>query len=281
MQQNSIVSEPQKKPIITVITICLNMEAEIENTIRSVLQQEDADFEYIIKDGNSSDNTNNIIRKLIKEYGKENVKHIISEDTGIYDAMNQAVSLSNGEWTIFINGGDRFFDKYVLRDFAYKAKNTSEQVIFGNTLYVLKKKRGYLKLHSDLNMNTIFDMGHQSTFVKSSLVKQLKFDDTYIIAGDKDLMQRLKENDAGFKYINLTVSVCDRNGISAGIRKELYYESKRASNLSQRTALSGYLLWALKRRIARMLPMLESYMFCKKSIDRTMRNYDYNYHEKA
>ena len=82
MQQNSIVSEPQKKPIITVITICLNMEAEIENTIRSVLQQEDADFEYIIKDGNSSDNTNNIIRKLIKEYGKENVKHIISEDTG-------------------------------------------------------------------------------------------------------------------------------------------------------------------------------------------------------
>jgi putative colanic acid biosynthesis glycosyltransferase len=89
---------------ISVITVTLNCEDTIEKTILSVINQPYKNIEFIIIDGGSSDNTNEIISKY-----KKNLACYISEpDSGIYEAMNKGIRFSNGEGLIFLNAGDYF-----------------------------------------------------------------------------------------------------------------------------------------------------------------------------
>ena len=83
---------------ISIITVCFNSEKEIGRTIRSVLGQTYEEFEYIIVDGNSSDNTIEVAKKIIAEYSHKNVRVISEPDRGIYDAMNKAIKLAHGDW---------------------------------------------------------------------------------------------------------------------------------------------------------------------------------------
>lgn len=62
-----INKESNKRPLITIITVVLNDEANIENTILSILNQKYQNIEYIIIDGYSTDNTKEIIKKYSKK----------------------------------------------------------------------------------------------------------------------------------------------------------------------------------------------------------------------
>jgi glycosyltransferase involved in cell wall biosynthesis len=95
---------------ISIITVVLNDEVNIEKTILSVIHQDYINFEYIIIDGGSTDGTLDIINKY-----KDSISLIVSEkDSGLYDAMNKGINLSNGEWLNFMNSGDRFYSNLVL-----------------------------------------------------------------------------------------------------------------------------------------------------------------------
>ena len=76
----------------TIITICFNCEAEIHDTIQSVLSQTCMDYEYLIKDGASKDGTVGIAESHIPTFAEKKIPYriISQEDTGIYDAMNCA-----------------------------------------------------------------------------------------------------------------------------------------------------------------------------------------------
>ena len=98
------------QPKITIITICYNAEACIERTILSVINQTYPNIEYIIIDGNSTDNTLQIVEKY-----KDKITKIISEpDKGIYDAMNKGLRITTGDWVNFMNAGDSFYSNDVL-----------------------------------------------------------------------------------------------------------------------------------------------------------------------
>ena len=97
----------------SIITVCYNAEKYIRSTILSVLQQEYKNYQYIIKDGKSSDSTMEIIHELLD--GNDRVKIISERDLGIYDAMNEAAELAEGEYVLFLNAGDSFCDGTVLK----------------------------------------------------------------------------------------------------------------------------------------------------------------------
>jgi glycosyltransferase involved in cell wall biosynthesis len=97
---------------VSIITISFNSGKTIEATIRSVLAQEDADIEYIIIDGGSTDNTLDIVEKY-----KSRITHVVSEpDEGIYDAMNKGVRLSSGELVGILNSDDTYAYPSVIAD---------------------------------------------------------------------------------------------------------------------------------------------------------------------
>ena len=90
-------------PLISVITICYNSESCIGDTMHSVLGQTYENLEYIIVDGSSQDNTLRIVSTIIKKYPQRNITIISEKDNGIYDAMNKAIRLANGEWLNMMN----------------------------------------------------------------------------------------------------------------------------------------------------------------------------------
>lgn len=95
---------------ITIITVCLNVAADLERTIKSIESQMFKDYEYIIIDGGSSDNS----QALISKYSNCISNFISEPDNGIYDAMNKGVKMASGEWLIMMNAGDVFADENVL-----------------------------------------------------------------------------------------------------------------------------------------------------------------------
>lgn len=119
---------PEKKPLITVITVVYNGVESLEETIKSVLNQTYENVEYIIIDGGSRDGTLDIIRQY--EYG---IDYWVSEnDDGIYDAMNKGISFSKGEWINFMNCGDFFYDSNTLEKFFSSEIENIYSVVYGN-----------------------------------------------------------------------------------------------------------------------------------------------------
>ena len=92
-------------PLFSIITVSYNSQQTITKTIDSVLNQTCKDFEYIIIDGNSSDNTISIIKSYEKKFGNK-LRWISEKDKGIYDAMNKGITLSMGDFIWLVNSDD-------------------------------------------------------------------------------------------------------------------------------------------------------------------------------
>ena len=89
-------------PLISIITITYNAQDFLERTLKSVRNQTSTDFEYILIDGGSKDNTMDLVKS-----NKELFTVIISEkDEGLYDAMNKGLRNASGEYVWFMNAGD-------------------------------------------------------------------------------------------------------------------------------------------------------------------------------
>lgn len=103
------------KPLLSVVTVVYNNVRDIGHTLLSVTQQDYPHIEYIVLDGASTDGTQDVIRKF-----SDKISIFRSEpDKGIYDAMNKALTLATGDYVIFMNSGDTFYDlKTVSRVFA-------------------------------------------------------------------------------------------------------------------------------------------------------------------
>jgi len=105
----------QFNPVLSVITIVYNNVRDIERTMLSVINQSYTPIEYIVVDGLSTDGTLNVINNY-----RDKVSKLISEkDKGIYDAMNKGLAAATGDYVVFMNSGDEFYDSQtVARVFA-------------------------------------------------------------------------------------------------------------------------------------------------------------------
>lgn len=95
---------------ISIITVCWNSASTIEKTIKSIQEQDYAEIEYIIVDGNSKDNTLDII----KRYPNVITKWISESDKGLYDAMNKGIKMASGEYIGIVNADDTLADGHVI-----------------------------------------------------------------------------------------------------------------------------------------------------------------------
>ena len=98
----------------SIVTVSYNMADHIKKTIDSVLGQSFKDFQYVIVDGGSKDET----VEIVKQYANAIDTFVSEPDGGIYDAMNKGVRLSEGDYVIFMNVGDTFASNRTLQDIA-------------------------------------------------------------------------------------------------------------------------------------------------------------------
>ncbi|GGB30675.1 glycosyltransferase family 2 protein [Mucilaginibacter rubeus] len=114
-------------PRLSVIIIVYNNVRDIERTIRSVINQTYTNIEYIIVDGLSNDGTLQVIDK----YKSQITKFISEKDEGIYDAMNKGLALATGDYVIFMNSGDEFYDNETVA--AVFAAAEDADIYYGET----------------------------------------------------------------------------------------------------------------------------------------------------
>ena len=131
----------------SVVVVCYNAGKKLTDTVASILDQTDADYEIVVKDGGSTDGSLEALKDLVSERAMEDRLRLICEkDAGIYDAMNAALKHVTGEYVIFMNCGDAFYDAEVLKkvseaiDSVHEAQGKAAHEVFYGNRYLTPTK---------------------------------------------------------------------------------------------------------------------------------------------
>jgi len=220
----------QNKYFFSIITITYNNLDGLIETHRSVLRQQDSDYEWIVIDGGSTDNTKDYLDGL----GQPNITWVSEKDKGIYDAMNKGAARANGQYLLFLNAGDTLVNSSTLKlikDSVF-SRATRPEFIYGDSLEgeVVEdfdisedKKSKYHKndfFYKRARSHTKAGYGmfthHQSMLYKLDAVSDLKFDMHYQISADykytMEALARIDENK--ILYINEPICIYKPGGIS-------------------------------------------------------------------
>lgn len=176
-------------PLVSVVTVVYNGEKFLEQTINSVLCQSYKNLEYIIIDGGSTDKTLQIIQKHSK-----NITHWISEpDDGIYSAMNKGISMATGEIVGIINSDD-FYAKDAIIRVVNAFKSSNADIVFGSKVALNESfqivKTVAVPTPKKINQFAVHKV-HPTVFVKRDIYHKYKFNESYRIASDYDLLLSL------------------------------------------------------------------------------------------
>lgn len=195
-------------PLISIVTVCLNAEQHLEQTIRSVLEQTWQRVEYIIVDGGSTDGTLAILHRY-----RDRIDRIISEaDEGIADAMNKGLALATGDYVLFLQADDYLRSPDSLE----RALQTADgadliacNVEFGRS-FILHRPRGFTFW---LNFK---GLPHQGILCRRDLLNALNgFDRRFRVCMDYDFLLRACRRGARLVKSPVTLTVMRDTGISS------------------------------------------------------------------
>ena len=142
-------------PTFSIITVVKNNEIYLEETIRSVLNQSYKNFEYIIIDGKSQDNS----IEIIKKFSHKITRWISERDKGIYYAFNKGLKMCSGNYICIVNSDDvlkknalKIIHKYIKKfpdiDFIFGSVKKHWGVLYGYNPKKIKYSWGFYSSHS-------------------------------------------------------------------------------------------------------------------------------------
>lgn len=122
---------------VSIITICYNSAATIEDTIKSVCSQDYPNVEYLIVDGASTDRTLEIADRY-----RDRIAKVISEkDKGIYDAMNKGIQAATGDVVGILNSDDHYADERVISDVVKALTGSGCDGLYADLIYVNREQK--------------------------------------------------------------------------------------------------------------------------------------------
>jgi glycosyltransferase involved in cell wall biosynthesis len=245
---------------ITVVTVCLNAEKFIEQTIASVAGQTYENTEFIIVDGNSTDNT----LELIKKNEAVIDKWISEPDSGIADAMNKGIALSSGDFLLFLNADDYLYSNDALQQCVSQIENECKIAAF-NIIFSRTNGTSFTLKPRGFNWWNNFKMGvyHQGVLCHREVFEKVgNFDTQFRLALDYDLFLRAHKCGIDARPYDVTLSIMRDTGISSRLDwaslRYRFSEEKRVHEKNCRSTLLRYcygIYWFLypKYRLTRHL----------------------------
>jgi len=241
LKTNGFRNHPEKKNIpklcskVSIITITYN-NPDLKRTLDSVLAQKSirVKIEHIIVDNLSTDKTEEVVRNY-KAKADFEVIYIREKDKGRYDAMNKGIRVTSGEYLMFLNAGDCFFNKNSLR----KITNLSEKydLIYGNLNVIENGKESiyYPPEIVDFKYFLSFALPHQSSLIKKDLFDKIgNYDDFFEIVSDwKFFLLAICKYDYSYYYINETISTYYFDGISSKVENSKKIEKEKNKVLNE------------------------------------------------
>lgn len=241
---------------VSIVTISFNDCNGLNKTIESVISQDFDDYEYIVIDGGSKDNT----LEVIKHY-EYRIDYWVSEpDKGIYNAMNKGLRVCTGEWVIFLNSGDVFASNNVLSSIDFDIKDTNVAALYGPykcyTRYnEIVQKNAEHPFYTSKKQLRGMGFSHQSVFARRDVAQKLGFDESFKLCADYNMMMQIYKKGYKFQRVDTVIALCDgRGGASYNNRKIQDYERARVCGCEKKMSfLMRYHLTNIARPAYRWL----------------------------
>jgi glycosyltransferase involved in cell wall biosynthesis len=196
---------------LSIITVNRNNANGLRQTLASAAEQTFKDFEHIVIDGASTDNSVDVIKEF------SHISYYTSEpDNGIFDAMNKGIKQAKGEYCLFLNSGDYLTAPTVISEMLANFDN--EDIVYGDEIWKYKDGKTLPKKKpSELSIDffVIGSLPHQSTFIKTELLVKLNGyrTDLQIVSDWAFSIEAIFKHSASYKHIPVFVSIFILGGI--------------------------------------------------------------------
>lgn len=211
-------------PFFSIITIVRNDLIGLKRTFESVISQNNKDFEWIVVDGASKDGC----VKFLESVSFDNFQWISEPDLGIYNAMNKGITLARGSYINFLNAGDFYQKNDILETVRKEIDIYPNQVdlVFGGAYLMMKNKINYYRKPKSMDYVPYgLPSIHQSTYYKTELIKENRYDERYRICGDYYLICKFVSLQPNVLIIDMPLVEFSIGGISYSKPLQLIKES--------------------------------------------------------
>lgn len=210
---------------ISIIIPTKNAYDKLKITLSSLAVQTYRNFECIIMDNLSTDDTQSLISQHQNDI--PNLVLYSAQDEGIYDAMNKGVSYATGEYILFMGAGDTLHSPDILAQVNDTLTHQTPDVLYGNIIYLPNQ---YISQPQALT-NCYFKSGkmicHQSIIARKETLDTYPFDLKYPFGADRDWLIHTFRNQNTFVHIPVAIADYDTSGYTslAANRKAVWMES--------------------------------------------------------
>lgn len=201
-------------PFISIITINYNNALGLKKTIESVVNQSYLNYEYVIIDGGSKDESVDII----KSFESKITTWISESDKGIYDALNKGINIANGKYLVFLNSGDVYLHDDVLTECVNIINHNDAAVYYGQIIVDEGSGDRVVAYPQQLTLAYQRNMviNHQACFFDAQTLKTLgAYNTKYKLAADYAYYLLASINQKKFVAIPFPIVRYDVSGISS------------------------------------------------------------------
>lgn len=253
---------------ISIVTTTSNSAATIRDTLESVLSQTHQDWELIIQDGLSQDDTLSIVQEY--EYQSNGRIHTFSEkDNGLYDAMNRGIARATGDVIGILNSDDFYYDESVLEDINQAMEGQPVDCIYGDLKYVSNKnKHRVMRIwkgsqHKKGAYLHGWHPAHPTFYARRECYGKLGgFNTSLAVSADFELMLRFIEV-AGLRnrYIHRYFVMMRMGGESNGSLRNIIRGNRNILRAMRENGLKPPPLFIMRRMIPKLLATLSGMIY--------------------
>lgn len=213
-------------PFLSIIIPTFNASRFVQRSLLSIVNQSFKDYELIIQDGISKDDTIVMIYEIKLLYPHIKMEVVSEKDEGVYDAMNKAVKRASGQWLYFLGSDDYLLNVDVFQKFfdSVKEDYCRHQIVYGNVTspFMGEKYAGEF----DKSKILVKNICHQAIFYNREVFTQLgSYNLRYKYLADYDFNLRCFYNkQIRTRYIDLMIAYYEVGGISNTHKDEAFYE---------------------------------------------------------
>ncbi len=197
---------------VSIIIATFNASKTIRKALESVKRQTLQDWECIVVDGDSRDDTISVVKEYILEDSR--FRYISEPDKGIYDAFNKGWKLAKGEWIMYLGADDYYLPKglQLLMEIA----DDDSDVLYGDCELRFNRTRRIRGNTPLENIGCYLPACHQSMAMRRATIERLEgFRLKYPVYADLDIMQRAYKTGCKFKAIDGVISSFYVGGVSS------------------------------------------------------------------
>ena len=224
-----------QQPFLSIIIPTFNSSEVVSTAIESILEQTFDDFEILIIDGQSQDQTIKIVSEIAI---RDKRLRVISEpDKGIYDAMNKGAQLAKGEWLYFLGSDDKLFSERVLEEVFNQPILKDFDLVYGKV--IIQGNPGWAKdgeeYDGEFTVEKLFkkNICHQAIFYRKFVFEKVGlYNINYRICADWDFNHRCFAS-LKTKHIDLVIAKFNAGGASTLLQEDSYTNYENVINLNR------------------------------------------------